>query len=51
MTDETKLLEVKNLVKHFPMRSGVLSKVKNYVSAVDGVSFDLKPRETLGLVG
>ena len=31
MTDETKLLEVKNLVKHFPMRSGVLSKVKNYV--------------------
>ncbi|PON16281.1 peptide ABC transporter substrate-binding protein [Candidatus Entotheonella serta] len=51
MTDQVKLLEVKNLVKHFPMRSGVLSKVKNYVRAVDGVSFDLKPRETLGLVG
>lgn len=51
MTDSTKLLEVKNLVKHFPVRSGVLSKVRNYVRAVDGVSFDLKPRETLGLVG
>lgn len=53
MTDPRmmKLLEVKNLVKHFPVRSGVLSKVKAYVRAVDGVSFDLAPQETLGLVG
>jgi oligopeptide/dipeptide ABC transporter ATP-binding protein len=51
MTDTTKLLEVKNLVKHFPMRGGVLSKVNGYVRAVDGVSFDLASRETLGLVG
>lgn len=52
MTDTTvRLLEVKNLVKHFPVRSGVLSKVKDYVRAVDGVSFDLAPQETLGLVG
>jgi ABC-type oligopeptide transport system ATPase subunit len=51
MTDTTKLLQVKNLVKHFPMRSGVLSKVNGYVRAVDGVSFDLASRETLGLVG
>ena len=51
MSDRTKLLEVKNLVKHFPIRTGVLSKVAGYVRAVDGVSFDLEPRETLGLVG
>lgn len=35
------LLEVNNLVKHFPVRSGVLSKVRAYVRAVDGVSFKL----------
>ncbi len=46
-----KLLEVNNLVKHFPVRGGVLSKVKAHVRAVDGVSFDLAPQETLGLVG
>ncbi|MEE9275827.1 MAG: dipeptide ABC transporter ATP-binding protein [bacterium] len=46
-----KLLEVKNLVKHFPVRGGVFSRVHSYVRAVDGVSFDLAPGETLGLVG
>ncbi|MDA1001167.1 MAG: dipeptide ABC transporter ATP-binding protein [bacterium] len=46
-----KLLEVKNLVKYFPVRGGVFSQVRNYVRAVDGVSFDLAPSETLGLVG
>ena len=45
------LLEVNNLVKHFPVRSGVLSKVRAYVRAVDGVSFKLAAQETLGLVG
>ena len=45
------LLEVKNLVKHFPVRGGVFSRVRNYVKAVDGISFDVKPGETLGLVG
>jgi oligopeptide/dipeptide ABC transporter ATP-binding protein len=49
MTDN--LLEVKNLVKHFPVREGVLSKVRTHVRAVDGISFDLAPGETLGLVG
>lgn len=49
MTDN--LLEVKNLVKHFPVREGVLSKVRTHVRAVDGISFDLASRETLGLVG
>ncbi len=46
-----KLLEVKNLVKHFPVRGGVFSRVHSYVRAVDGISFDLEPRETLGVVG
>lgn len=45
------LLEVKNLVKYFPVRGGVFSRVKNYVKAVDGISFAVKPGETLGLVG
>ena len=46
-----KLLEVKDLVKHFPVRGGVFSRIRNYVRAVDGVSFDLESGETLGLVG
>ena len=46
-----KLLEVKNLVKHFPVKAGVFAKVRAHVRAVDGVSFDLAANETLGLVG
>jgi len=45
------LLEVKNLKKYFPIRSGLLSKVTGYVCAVDDISFGLKTGETLGLVG
>ncbi len=45
------LLEVKDLVKHFPVRGGVFSRVRAHVRAVDGVSFSLSPAETLGLVG
>jgi peptide/nickel transport system ATP-binding protein len=45
------LLEVKGLRKHFPIREGLFSKVTGYVKAVDGVSFDLRRGETLGLVG
>ena len=46
-----KLLEVKNLVKHFPVRGGVFSRVRAHVRAVDGISFDIEESETLGLVG
>jgi oligopeptide transport system ATP-binding protein len=46
-----KLLEVRNLKKHFPIRGGVLSKVVGYVYAVDGISLFLNKGETLGLVG
>jgi len=48
----TPLLEVSDLVKHFPISSGVLfNKNAGAVRAVDGVSFSIKPGETLGLVG
>ena len=45
------LLQVKNLKKHFPIKGGILSKTVGYVQAVDGISFDLYPGETVGLVG
>jgi peptide/nickel transport system ATP-binding protein len=45
------LLSVRNLEVHFPIRSGLFGKTTGMVKAVDGVSFDVKPGETLGLVG
>lgn len=45
------LLEVKDLEVHFPIKSGLLGRTSGYVKAVDGISFDVKPGETLGLVG
>lgn len=45
------LVEVKNLVKYFPVRSGLLQRVVNQVKAVDDVSFIVKKGETLGMVG
>ena len=45
------LVEVRDLKKHFPIRKGVFSRVVGQVKAVDGVSFDIRPGETLGLVG
>ncbi|GAA5002000.1 ABC transporter ATP-binding protein [Actinopolymorpha pittospori] len=48
----TPLLEVKDLVKHFPVRStGVIRRVVGQVQAVDGVSFSVGRGESLGLVG
>jgi len=45
------LLQVKDLVKHFPIKGGLLGRTAAHVRAVDGVSFELAKGETLGLVG
>ncbi len=52
MTSNKVLLRVENLVKHFPIKKGVLiQKQVGAVRAVDGVSFNIFEGETLGLVG
>ena len=45
------LLSVRHLKTHFPVKRGLLQRTVDYVRAVDGVSFELAPGETLGLVG
>ena len=45
------LLKVENLSKHFPITKGVFRRQVGTVKAVDGISFEIKERETLGLVG
>ena len=50
MTAET-LLRVEDLKKYFPIRKGVLQRVVGNVRAVDGISFTVRPGETLGVVG
>jgi oligopeptide/dipeptide ABC transporter ATP-binding protein len=45
------LLSVRGLVKHFPVKKGLLQRTVGQVHAVDGISFDIGEAETLGLVG
>ena len=45
------LVRARRLVKHFPVRSGLFGRTRGAVQAVDDISFDLYPGETLALVG
>lgn len=45
------LVRVRDLQKYFPVKSGIFNQVTGHVKAVDGVTFDVYPNETLGLVG
>ncbi len=51
LIDQIPLLQVKGLKVHFPVKKGLFGKPKGIVKAVDGVTFDVFPGETLGLVG
>ena len=51
VSPQSPLLEIRNLKKYFPVRSGVFSRVSAWVRAVDDVSFAIQARETFGLVG
>ena len=51
MTTDNALVQVKDLVKHFPIYQGIFRRQVGAVRAVDGISFDVRSGETLGLVG
>lgn len=51
MSEDGALLQVDNLKKYFPVQEGLLQRTTGYVKAVDGISFDIRKGETLGLVG
>lgn len=51
MAKDDNILEVRDLKVWFPIKKGVFGRTAGYVKAVDGVSFDLKRGETLGVVG
>jgi peptide/nickel transport system ATP-binding protein len=51
MNEGRPLLEVRDLKKHFPLRSGLFGGANGYVYAVDGVTFAIRRGETLSLVG
>ncbi len=50
-TDQSTLLEIKNIKKHFPLQKGLFGGVKSWVKAVDDVSLSVRKGRTLGLVG
>jgi len=50
-SDNSNLLEVKNLKMYFPIYQGLLRRLVSHIRAVDGVSFFIRKGETLGLIG
>jgi len=50
-TSKEDLVEVSNLVKYFPVRSGIRRRITGWIQAVDDVTFSVQKGETLGLVG
>lgn len=51
LTADMNIVEIKNLKKYFPIKSGVFSRTINNVKAVDGVDLNIEKGTTLGLVG
>ncbi|MDR9827523.1 ATP-binding cassette domain-containing protein, partial [Vibrio sp. FNV 38] len=49
--DEQNVIEVSHLLKYFPIKEGIFSRLAGYVRAVDDVSFNIKRGTTMGLVG
>lgn len=49
--DSNQLLQVKQLTKYFPVRSGLFKRATAWVQAVDGIDFSIRAGETMGLVG
>ena len=49
--ENNNLIEIKDLVTYFPVYGGIFKRVVAHVKAVDGVTFNIKKGETLGLVG
>lgn len=48
---ENSIVKISNLKKYFPVKTGIFSKTKSYLKALDGINLDIKKGETLGLVG
>lgn len=45
------LIKIRNLKKYYPIKKGVFGKISGFLKAVDNISFDIYPGETIGLVG
>lgn len=51
MSNIKELIKIEKLKKYFPIKSGIMSRVTNYVKAVDGIDLSIPTGQTIGLVG